>query len=307
MSRPASPTPRTALIVAFGVIYVVWGSTYLAIRVAVQTLPPFLLAGARFVVAGAILAAWLAATRGFRPTRRQWLDNTIVGALLLVGGNGIVVWAEQKIPSGLASLIISVAPFFFVLFDWMLPHGRRPSLATLTGLVLGFAGLALLIGPGSLTTGRSLDLPRVAGLLIGCACWAGGSVYSRFAHRPAEPLAAATLQMLCGGALLVLTGSIRGEWASFDAHAISLHSALAWLYLVIIGSLVAFPCYVYMLKHSTPARVSTYAYVNPVVAVFLGWLVLGEAVTLHTLVASAVIITAVVIITVQRSKQSATP
>jgi drug/metabolite transporter (DMT)-like permease len=289
--------------VAFAAIYLVWGSTYLAIRVAVEALPPFLMAGLRFIVAGSLLYAWLAFKGRASANARQWRDNLLVGALLLVGGNGLVVWAEQKIPSGITTLMISITPLFMVLFDWMLPKGLRPTAATIAGLVLGFAGVVLLIGGG--TGGVPLDLPRCFGLLVACVSWAAGSLYSRHARDPADPMTAATLQMLMGGVMMLLLGLARGEVADIHPAALTARPLLAWAYLVVAGSLIAFPAYVYLLKHSTPARVSTYSYVNPVVAVFLGWLILDEPVAPRTFLAALVIIAAVAIITTQRARATA--
>ena len=297
----SNASSRTVLLLSFAAIYLIWGSTYLAIRVAVETLPPFTMAGVRFIVAGAILYGWLAVQGRARATARQWLDNLVVGALLLVGGNGVVVWAEQAIPSGITTLIISISPLFMVMIDWMLPKGTRPSLPTLIGLALGFAGLVLLIG-GGISEGQSIDLWRCAGLMVACVSWSVGSLYSRYTKNPAEPLTAATLQMLAGGALMFLIGLGRQELVGFSSALLTPRSILAWSYLVIAGSLIAFPAYVYLLKHTTPARISTYAYVNPVVAVFLGWLILREPVSTRTLIASAIIVVAVAIITTQKSK-----
>lgn len=290
---------RPALWAAFAAIYLIWGSTYLAIRVAVAALPPFLLAGARFLLAGALLAAWLACTRGFRPTRRQWRDNALAGALLLLGGNGLVVWAEQSVPSGLAALIISVTPLLFVLFDWLHPRGARPQPATFLGLALGFAGLVLLVAPG----GAAYAALRHSGALLGACCfWTAGSLCSRYAREPAAPLTGAAMQMLCGGVWLLLAGFAGGEAAHFTWSQLTLRSAAAWGYLVAAGSLVAFPCYVWLLKHSTPARVSTYAYINPVIAVFLGWWLLREPVTPRTFLAAAIIVAGVALITTQKNR-----
>jgi drug/metabolite transporter (DMT)-like permease len=296
-----SATSRTAIVFAFAAIYLIWGSTYLAIRVAVETLPPFAMAGVRFLVAGVLLYAWLASRSRARATARQWRDNLVVGALLLVGGNGIVVWAEQAIPSGITTLIISISPLFMVLLDWSLPQGTRPSRATIVGLALGFGGLILLIG-GGIPGGTPIDLGRCAGLMLACVSWSAGSLYSRYARDPAEPMTAATLQMLLGGGLMLLIGIARGELTNFHAGLLTTRSVVAWSYLVLAGSLVAFPAYVYLLKHSTPARVSTYAYVNPIVAVLLGWLILAEPVSGRTLIASAIIVVAVAIITTQKAK-----
>jgi len=297
-SAPANP--RSGVFLAFAAIYLIWGSTYLAIRVAVETLPPFLMAGVRFIVAGALLYAWLAFKGRAAASPRQWRDNLVVGALLLVGGNGLVVWAEQRIPSGITTLLISITPLFMVMFDWMLPKGLRPTWATFAGLALGFAGVGLLIGGG--TGGAALDLARCGGLLFACVSWAAGSLYSRHARDPADPMTAATLQMLLGGSLMFVVGLARGEMTDLRLASLTSRSLLAWAYLVVAGSLIAFPAYVYLLKHSTPARVSTYSYVNPVVAVFLGWLILGEPVGPRTFLAAAVIIVAVAIITTQRAR-----
>lgn len=309
MDHPA-PASRTALWLGFATIYLVWGSTYLAIRVAVETLPPFLMAGARFLVAGSILYAWLWFTRRIRPTPRQWFDNAIVGALLLLGGNGLVSWAEQTVPSGIATLLISVGPLFIVLGDWLVlvvgrdhTRGARPTLPTLAGIALGVVGLVLLVAPSlSAEAAVPLDPWRVGGILFACVTWSAGSIYTRYARTPAEPLTAASIQMLMGGLWLVLTAAALGEAGSFDPAAIAAPSVLAWLYLVFVGSLVGFTTFVWLMKHSTPARVSTYAYVNPIVAVFLGWLILDEPIGPRLLVASAIIIAGVAIITSQKNR-----
>jgi drug/metabolite transporter (DMT)-like permease len=309
-----NPVSRSALLLAFAAIYLVWGSTYLAIRVAVETMPPFFMSACRFLLAGGLLYGWLWLTRRIRPTPRQWFDNSIVGALLLLGGNGLVSWAEVKIPSGIATLLISVGPLFIVLADWLVlavgrdaTRGARPTAATLGGIALGFAGLAWLVGPdlGSGAAG-GLDPWRVGGILLACLAWAGGSIYTRYARGPAEPMTAAAIQMVTGGVWLLLVSSLLGEPGRFEAGAVSLHSLGAWLYLVFVGSLVGFTTFVWLMKHSTPARVSTHAYVNPIVAVFLGWLLLDETVGPRTLAASVVIIAGVAIITTQKNRKQLT-
>jgi drug/metabolite transporter (DMT)-like permease len=304
------PVSRSSLWLAFATIYLVWGSTYLAIKVAVGTIPPFLMAGARFLVAGTLLYGWLWFTRQIRPTPRQWIDNAIVGALLLLGGNGLVSWASEKTPSGITTLIISIGPLFIVLGDWLVllvgrdaTRGARPTAATLAGLALGFSGLVLLVAP-NLAAGAAThyDPWRIGGILLACVAWSAGSIFTRYARRPAEPMTAAAIQMLTGGVWLVLTGAALGETARFDFAAITPASGAAWLYLVFVGSLVGFTTFVWLMKHSTPARVSTYAYVNPVVAVFLGWLLLHEPVGPRLVAASVIIITGVAIITAQKNR-----
>jgi len=302
---------RAALLTGFATIYLVWGSTYLGIRVAVETLPPFLMSGARFLVAGGLIAGWIALTRGFRPTRQQWFDNAIIGGLLLLGGNGMVSWAEQKIPSGIATLTVSLGPLFIVLLDWaVLAFGRdkskgtRPHAATFLGVGLGIAGLAVLVGPQLGEGVGHLDPWRVGGLVLACFSWSAGSLYTRYARNPAEPYTGAAMQMLTGSVWLFVVSLLNGEPQHLDAAAISARSVFAWAYLVVAGSLVGFTTFVWLMKHSTPARVSTYAYVNPIVAVFLGWLLLHEPVGPRTLVASAIIVAAVAIITTQKSKSA---
>ena len=300
---PATATPaRSALILAFGSIYVIWGSTSLGIRVAIETMPIFLMAAVRFLIAGAILFAWLRFRGAPAPTARQWGINAIVGTFLLLGGNGLVAWAEQFVPSGITALIIGVQPLFFVLTEWAWPGGSRPTVLTGIALLLGFAGVAWLAAPWESAVHGGLHLGGVTAILAACVFWAFGSIYSRHSRHGADPLLAASLQMLGGGAVLGLAALVHGDFAQLDLGAVSARSWTAFAYLIIFGSLVGFSTFVWLMKHSTPARVSTYAYVNPIVAVFLGWLVLHEPVTSRTLVASVVIVAAVVIITVQKTK-----
>ncbi|MGA2445520.1 MAG: EamA family transporter [Opitutaceae bacterium] len=293
---------RTAFVIAFATIYLVWGSTYLGIRVAVETLPPFLMAGARFIVAGGVLAGWLAVTRGFRATTHQWRDNAIIGTFLLLGGNGLVAWAEQYIPSGLTALIIGSQPMMMVLTEWAWRGGHRPTVLTGAGLLLGFAGVTWLAAPWENAATGGLNPGGVTAILVGGVFWAFGSIYGRRVRKPAEPLTASALQMLCGGVALMLTAFAHGDFAGFSPAAVSARSWLAFVYLILVGSLVGFSTFVWLMKHSTPARVSTYAYVNPIVAVFLGWLILGEPITARTLAAAAVIVLSVVVITTQRGR-----
>ena len=298
----ASPSPsRTTLMLAFATIYVVWGSTYLGIRVAIESIPPFLMAGIRYLVAGSLLAAWLAATRGFRTTRRQWRDNTVIGVFLMLGGNGLISWAELFIPSGMTALLIGSQPLMMVLTEWVWRGGHAPTKTTWAGLALGFAGVAWLAAPWQNVTNGGLDLRGVTAILIGCVSWATGSIYGRRLRDPAEPLSAAAMQMLGGGGALMAAALAHGDLARFTPAHVSVNSWLAFAYLILIGSLVGFSTFVWLMKHSTPARVSTYAYVNPLVAVFLGWVILGEPVTARTLVAAAIIVLSVAVITTQRS------
>ncbi len=301
---PEHRPSRSAFAVAFTSIYIIWGSTYLGIRVAVETIPPFFMGAARFLLAGLVLL-FLVQRRGApRPTARQWRDNFIIGVFLLLGGNGFVAWAEKSLPSGLTALIIGVQPVFMVLTEWAWPGGHRPGRATFLGLLLGFAGVAYLVSPWQDISSTNVHLPSAGLVLLACVSWAFGSIWSRHVKNPAPPFQASALQMLGGSAALFIGGVIHGDLSQLDLSAISSRSVVAFFYLALVGSLVGYSTFVWLMKHTTPARVSTYAYVNPVVAVILGWLILDEPVTPRMLLATLLIITGVVIINTQKSRES---
>ncbi len=293
---------RSALILAFTAIYLIWGSTYLGMRVAVETMPPFLMAGSRFLIAGGALFFFLKLRGAPWPTARQWRINAVIGVFLLLGGNGLVAWAEQFLPSGITALLIGVSPLFIVLTEWAWPGGTRPSLVTMGALLLGFAGVAWLAAPWETATGGALNLGGVIAILSGCVSWGIGSIYSRHAKHGADPLLASALQMLGGGTALMITALLHGDVSRFEFAAVTPNSWSALLYLICVGSLVGFSTFVWLIKHAPPARVATYAYVNPVVAVFLGWLLLHEPITSRTIVASIIIVTSVAVITTQSTK-----
>ena len=310
----STPASRAQLIAAFAAIYLVWGSTYLAIRVAVHSIPPFLMAATRFAVSGALLYGFLWLTKKIRPTAKQWRDNAIVGLFLMLGGNGLVCWAEQYVPSGIATLLVSAGPFAVVLLDWAIhtadptkQRGTRPTLPVWIGLALGFTGLALLVGPDVMNGTGGLTVMTVGALLAATWLWSAGSLYGRYASGPAEPFTASAIQMVTGSGWLFLASLIAGEPFRFDPSAVTGASAAAWVYLTLVGSLVGFTAFVWLMQHSTPAKVYTYTYVNPIVAVFLGWLILHEPVTSRTFVAAAVIIAGVAIITIAKVKKPAAP
>ncbi len=298
-----------SIAIALGVLYVVWGSTYLAIRVAVETMPPFLMASARFAVAGILMVIVVHWTRGFEATPRQWFDNSIAGFLMLVGGNGLVSWAEQKIPSGIATLIISANPIFFVLGEWTLTKfsrgdtkGDRPSWLTMVGLTIGFAGLWILINPGFVATEQTnLEPWSVAALLTACISWTVGSLFSRYTKKPAEAFTAASMQMICASVWLFLVSCIAGELYGFKIQAVSKGSWAALIYLIIAGSLIGFSSFVWLMKHCSPTVVSTYAYVNPIVAVLLGWWLLNEELGPQVFYASIAIIFGVAIVSLSKA------
>ena len=292
---------RARLIAAFVAVYVIWGSTYLAIRFAVQTLPPLLMASARFVIAGLIVLLWARFRDGEAwPSRGEWRVGWISGALLLLGGNGGVSWAEQRVPSGIAALLVAVVPIFMVLLEWLRPGGKRPSAAVFAGVGLGLVGLALLVGPGALRGGGRADTVGALVLVLASLSWAAGSLYTKFAPKTASGTKSTGTQMLAGGLALLLAAIVAGEPTRLDLAHASTSSLVAFLYLLTFGSLIGFTAYVYLLAHTSAAKASTYAYVNPVVAVFLGWAIGHEAVTSRETVAAAVILAGVAIITVTR-------
>lgn len=296
---------RARVIAGFAAVYVLWGSTYLAMSWAIETIPPFYMAALRFLIAGAVLYAWARARGDAPPTRTHWRSAAVVGALLLVTGNGLVVWAEQRVPSGLASLLVATMPLWMVLLDWMRPAGRRPTPATIAGIALGLAGLGVLVGPGTMLGHGGID-PLGAGVLVAASLsWAAGSLYSRRAPLPRSPFLGTAMEMLAGGAMLVVVAIAVGERAPVDPRAISLRSAASLGYLVVFGSLVGFTTYLWLLRVASPARVSTYAFVNPVVAVFLGWALASEPITPRTMVAAAVIVGAVALITTGQGRRPA--
>ncbi len=285
--------PRTRLLIAFAAVYIIWGSTYLAIRWAIETIPPFTMAGARFLIAGGVMYAWARLRGAPKPAAAEWRAALLIGTLLLFGGNGGVVWAETRVPSGLAALFVGAEPLWAVLLDWARPGGPRPRALVMVGLLVGFGGVALLAAPGD---AAGADLLGVAVLLAATISWAAGSIYSRHATVPADPLMSTGTKMLAGGLVLALVGAGSGELTTFDPSAVSARSALALLYLVVFGAVAAFSAYMYLLAHTTIAKASTYAYVNPIVALVLGWALAGEALTARTWLAAAIIIGGVALI-----------
>lgn len=298
---PHRTAPPGLVLAAFAAIYLIWGSTYLGIRFAVETIPPFILGGARFLLAGGILYTWLRFQGVPNPAAVHWRNAAVVGSLLLGVGNGGVNWAEQKLASSLTALLIAITPLWFVLLDWVRPRGTRPAFQTIAGIVIGFGGMALLVGGRDAIARNGVELSAVAALMIASISWASGSLYARYTPKPDSALMAGAMQMLAGGTVLFAFGLLSGEVVKCDWSGISSRSVWSFVYLTGVGSLVGFTAFSWLLKVSTPARISTYAYVNPVIAVFLGWAVGGEAMTRRMLWAAAIIILGVVIITTRKS------
>ncbi len=301
---------RARMIAAFAALYFIWGSTYLGIRFAIETIPPFLMAGSRLVLAGVPLFLWALARGHAWPRASQWLEAAVVGGLLFVGGHGAVSWSEQWVPTGAAALIIGTLPLWMAILDALRDGGAPIDRRTGGGLLIGFLGVGLLIGPEDVIGGPRPDPVASAVLLLGAFSWAVGSVLSRKLKRLPETGLATSMQLLTGGGLLWILGIATGEPGRFEPAAVSARSALALLYLAFVGSLIGFSAFSWLLRVTTPARVSTYAYVNPVVAVLIGWGLGGEALTPRILSGGLLIVSAVVLILARRragASRAATP
>lgn len=292
---------RAQLIAAFASIYIIWGSTYLAIRYAIETIPPFIMGGTRFLVSGALLYLWARSRGAPRPMKLHWRNAIIAGGFLLLGGNGAVVWAEQFVPSGLTALLVSILPFWLVIIEWVRPPRRRPTGAVLVGLVLGFTGIVVLVGAGNVGGHGDVRPLGALVLILGSLSWAVGSFWSRDAKLPESALLTTGMEMLGGGALLIIVGVLSGEISHLDIHHVSRASTIGLVYLITFGSLLGFTSYIWLLDKVSPAHLGTYAYVNPIVAVLLGWAIAGERLSVRTGVAAAIVICAVALITSARS------
>ena len=292
--------PKTWMLLgAFASIYLIWGSTYLGVRLAIETIPPFLMAGGRFVVAGCVLYAIMRRTGASRPRVIHWRDATILGALLLLVGNGFVSWAVKRVPTNITALTVASTPLWMLLLDWLRPGGRRPHGLVFAGLALGLVGVALIVSSRDAQGHGMMDPAGAVMLLSASICWAAGSIFSRHARQPSSALLAISMQMIAGGVLMLLAGWALGETHHWSIRDVSAKSAEAFVYLAIFGSLVGFTCYVWLLRVSSPARVSTYAFVNPLIAVVMGRIVLGEPLPGSALLAGLFILAAVVLITLK--------
>lgn len=303
--RPPSEKPNTpssfTIWSAMTSVYILWGSTYLAIRFAIETIPPFLMAGTRFLIAGGILYLIRKLLGDKAPSRNEWRSAILIGAFLLVGGNGGVVWAQQYVISGMTALLVGTAPLWMVLIDLLHPSGRRPNRWAIFGLFLGFIGISLLIGQGQLFHGgASIDLVGAFVLIGASLSWAIGSLYSRQASLPSSPLLWTAMEMLAGGAGLFLLGILTGELPGVNLSALSSRSLAGFVYLILFGSWVGLTSYTWLLRNAPTPLVSTYAYVNPVVAVLLGHLIAGEPVTVYTVIAATIIIGSVALISISQ-------
>ncbi len=303
-----SKSPSRSLVIAgFLAVYLIWGSTYLGIAFAIETIPPFAMASMRFLLAGTVLYTIAKFNGAPNPTWREWRSTAILGALLLFVANSGLVWAEERIASGLVALIVAIVPLWMVLIDWMW-GGARPTRAVVTGVIVGFGGIIFLIGPEQIFA-KNADTDLLASLVVVmCSLsWSIGSIYSRHATLPKDTTMTTAAEMLSGGVFIGLLALVHGDWGRLDFADVSLKSGASLIYLSMIGSVVAFSAYVWILRVSTPARVATYAYVNPVVALFLGWALAGEEITSRTIIAAGIIIGAVFIITMYRNRKPGSP
>ncbi|MBI2759600.1 MAG: EamA family transporter [Chloroflexi bacterium] len=297
---------KTKIWTALIALYIVWGSTYLAIRFAVETIPPFFHAGIRFLVSGIILLIWRRMAGDPAPTKRQWISTAIVGIALLLGGNGLVAWAEQKVPSGIAALMVSMSPMWLVLFEALRPNGVKPSWRGIVGLLIGFGGVFLLIGPENFNgaSATQFDTLGTIALLMAALLWSLGSIFSKTADMPKSSLQATGMEMMAGALALFLVSAGSGELNGFSFASVSMRSWLGLAYLITFGSLVGFVSYGWLLQNAPISLMSTYAYVNPVVAVFLGSWLASEPITARILIAAGIIIGSVVVINSGRNSKS---
>ena len=311
MSGATAPPRQLAIIAAFAALYLVWGSTYLGIRFAIDSIPPFLMAGTRFFLAGIIMyviAVWQGAPKS---SFAEWRTAFVIGTCLLFFGNGGVTVAEQWVPTGLASLLVATVPIYIALLAWLTGSAPRPRPLVFLGLVGGFVGVGILVGPALIAAPASASRHVGAGMLIllfSSLVWSIGSLYSRRARNAASPFLSSAQTMLCGGSLMMIAGFARGEAQGFDLHQVTALSLGAFVYLVLVGAIVGYTAFIWLLRHCDPSKVATYAYVNPVVAVLLGALFAGETLTGRTALAAAIIIASVaLVITAQQTKQKIMP
>jgi drug/metabolite transporter (DMT)-like permease len=293
--RPLARASRSHILIAFAAVYIIWGSTYLAIRFAIETLPPLFMVGSRFFAAGLTMYIWLRARGAPAPKAVHWRSAVIIGTLMPVLGTGTVVWAERKVPSGIAALLVAIVPLWMVLLQWWRPGGRRPNIWVIGGVVLGLGGLYLLVDPSGDTQQGNLFVEGL--LLLAALSWAIGSLYSKRAPQPTAKFIGTAMEMIAAGVILLVAGVVSGEASQFSVGATSAKSWLSLIYLITFGSIIAYTAYVWLLTTVSATLVSTYAFVNPVVAVFLGWAFASEPLNARMIAAAAIIVGAVALIT----------
>jgi drug/metabolite transporter (DMT)-like permease len=303
LSQSKARSTRLLLLASFAIIYVVWGSTYLAIRYAVETIPPLVTAGVRHLTAGSVLFAW-AWMRGFRPTKKEWFGSAILGFLFFFIGHGSLHWAEQVVPSGPAALLVATEPLWLTVLALLLSKKQNLSLPSVTGLVIGFVGVLLLTTDHQLS-GQSGSLLGIGAIIIGTIVWAIGMFYSQSSTSlPANSVARAGMSLLIGSWFLLITAGMTGEFRGFHWANVSSKSLFGLLYLIVFGSIVAYTAYMWLLERCSPTLIATHTYVNPIVAVLLGWALAGEVITGRTIVAAALVIVSVIFVSFGHAEKS---
>ncbi len=303
MSVATNAKSQTSVISALLAVYVFWGGTYLAMKIGIETIPPFILGGTRFLTAGLIVYIWGICKGQKRPEKSHWLYASLLGIFMLFIAQGGIIWAQQFVPSGIAAIIFATVPLWMTLISWVFQGGHRPNKFVTFGLILGFFGIVLQV-KGSLL-GVVLNQGHWMGyivLIVAAVSWAWGSIYSRVFRLPESPLMSIALQMLTGGTFFIVVSLLTGEWKQFQILSVSLASLLSLGYLILFGSIIGFSAYIWLLKVADTTMVSTYAYVNPVVAVFLGYTLAGEPLTFNDAVVAVLILTSVVIISTNYSR-----
>ena len=291
---------KAKLIAAFAAIYFIWGSTYLFIKFAIESVPPFMVGASRFWVAAVILYVWGRLSSRVKPEARHWREGLILGVFLLGVGNGCVVWSQQRVASGIAALIVAIVPLLVVLIEWLRPGGKRPSTAAIIGVLIGLGGIALLIGPSAFLGAGDIDPLASLVLLAGSLSWSAATVFAKRASVPASPPLASAIQLVGGALSLTVVSALAGEFGRVELSEIPLKATLSIAYLIIFGSVIAFSAYSWLMRVASPTKISTYAYVNPIVAMLLGWAVADEEMSVRVLVAAAIVLAGVMLITRKR-------
>jgi drug/metabolite transporter (DMT)-like permease len=298
---------RWRILLAFAIIYLVWGSTFLAIRVGVREVPPFLFAGMRFFAAGIVLYAWMRAKGTASPDRRQWAAILLLATLIFVFDYGLLFWAEKRVPSGIAAVMLATIPVFIALAEILFLRTQRLTPRLGFALLVGIGGVAVLVGPSADLGEGAIDKAGAFALIVAAISWSIAAILTRKLPLPESKVMSSGAQMLAGGILLTLTSAMLGEFKGFDVRAVSTRAWLALLYLIVAGSIIAFTAYVWLIHHESPTKVGTYAYVNPVVAVLLGYFLGGEALGARTIVGTLLVMVSVIVITATPKKKIEVP
>jgi len=299
----ATPRPqRWKILLAFAIIYLVWGSTFLAIRVGVREVPPFLLAGMRFFAAGIALYSWMRVKGTTSPSRREWASTTLLAVLIFVLDYGLVFWAEQRVPSGITAVMLATIPLFTALMEILILRTQKLTLRLGCALVVGLAGVAVLVSRSVAFGDAPIERSGAIALVVAALCWSLASVLTRKLRLPESKVMSSGAQMLVGGILLMAVAAMFGEFSGFHLRTVSTGAWLALAYLVVAGSIIAFTAYVWLIHHESPTKVGTYAYVNPVVAVLVGYFLGGEALGARTLLGTLLVLVSVIVITTTPKK-----